>query len=188
MDAVRRGVDRQYGVTTVQSPSNHLHVALAMRIPRESIAEISPEDVTNLRAVLAHAKKAIDQCQYAYIVANRDHERLGRRVLLELLGLAPEPAAPAVPQPEPKSESTSQPQPVAPAPAASFAFPRSPAGASAPAPAPVGRPRWAVRSRRSPRRLPRRSSSLRWPLRSPPPRPSRRPPRSFPRTRRSTKL
>src|SRR5581483_12097978 len=87
VDAVRRSVDRQYGFPTVQSPSHFQHQALAMRIPRESVAQIAPEDVTSLRNVLAAAKKAVDACQYAYIVANRDHERVGRRVLFELLGL-----------------------------------------------------------------------------------------------------
>src|SRR5581483_9534873 len=38
--AIRRGADPQYGITTVQSPSDHRHVALAMRIPRDTIAEI----------------------------------------------------------------------------------------------------------------------------------------------------
>src|SRR5581483_3641234 len=101
------------------------------RIPRESVAEISPEDVNALRAVLSNAKKAVDGCQYAYIVANRDHERLGRRVLLDLLGLAQQAAPPAAPAPEPA------PAPVAPA--APVAFPRGPSNAppAAAAPAPV---------------------------------------------------
>src|SRR5581483_10395482 len=132
VDGIRRGVDRQYGFATVQSPSNHLHVALAMRIPRESVAEISPEDVNALRAVLSNAKKAVDGCQYAYIVANRDHERLGRRVLLDLLGLAQQAAPPAAPAPEPA------PAPVAAAaPAPVMSGPFASLAQAAPAPAPV---------------------------------------------------
>lgn len=128
VDGIRRHVDKDYGFTVVQSPSNHSHQALALRIPKESVVQFSPEDVNAIRAALQASKARLDACQYAYIVASRDFERLGRRVLLELLGLTPGAAPPVAPTPAPLPV-------VAPAPAApaKVTFPASP-GASAPTP------------------------------------------------------
>ena len=125
----RRRLGRDYGQTIVQSPSNHQHQALAVRIPKSSVKEFGPDDVKAIREAVEQQKARFESCQYAYIVADRDHERLGRRVLLELVG---QPAAPAQP-PLP-------PAPPAPAPAipslSAFTLPPTP-GTSASAPAPA---------------------------------------------------
>lgn len=144
---LRRRLSNAYGHTVVQSPSNHQHQALALRIPKGTVASFSPEDVLAFREFMATQKGAAEKCQYAYIVADTDFERLGRRVLLELLGIGTAPVPPAV-----VDVSGSAPTPVA-APAAQapaaapqaltarFAFPATPGTAASPPPAaPVAAP------------------------------------------------
>ncbi|HET6403964.1 MAG TPA: hypothetical protein VFH78_04905, partial [Candidatus Thermoplasmatota archaeon] len=103
VEHLRRSLDRQYGHTFVQSPSNHQHNAFCVRIPKETVAQFTPEDVNAIRQLVASLRPRVMECQYAYVVANSDHERLGRRVLLELIGDAPAaaPVAPAAPSPAP---------------------------------------------------------------------------------------
>ena len=136
VDSIRRHVDKDYGFTVVQSPSNHAHQALAVRIPKESVLQFSPDDVKTIREALQGARVRLDACQYAYVVAGKDFERLGRRVLLELLGLTPGAAQPPAPAVAPLPV-------VAPAPAAPAtraAFPATSGAGSAPAPASAAAP------------------------------------------------
>lgn len=127
VDHLRRQLDRQYGHTFVQSPSNHQHTAFAVRVPKESVAQFTADDVNAIRQLVANLRARVLECQYAYIVANLDHERLGRRTLLELIGDA---AA------QPVSSLTGRSQAVA-SPAASSPLPSlSPAPARAQAAAP----------------------------------------------------
>lgn len=125
----RRRLPRDYGQTIVQSPSNHAHQALSVRIPKASVKEFGPDDVKAIREAVERQKARFDACQYAYVVADRDHERLGRRVLLELLG---QPAA--APQPLPPAPA-SAPAPATPS-LSAFALPPTP-GTAAASPAPV---------------------------------------------------
>lgn len=83
---LRRRLSRDFGQQMLQSPSNFSHQAFAVRIPAQTIGEFSAEHVTTIRAMIEQQRARFEACQYAYVVADRDHERLGRRVLLELLG------------------------------------------------------------------------------------------------------
>lgn len=83
---LRKRLERHYGQTSVTSPSNFQHRALAIRIPKASIAEFSPDDVRALRDMLQKDPERLVECQYGYIVADHDYERLGRRILVELVG------------------------------------------------------------------------------------------------------
>ena len=140
VDHLRRSLDRQYGHTFVTSPSNHQHSAFAVRIPKETVAQFTPDDVTAIRQIVASLRPRVMGCQYAYVLANADHERLGRRVLLELIGDAEVAAAPApAPAPTPAPPTTvaapivPAPEPVAPAPAARTPFPSAVPSSAAPA-------------------------------------------------------
>ena len=126
----RRHLARDYGHAIVQSPTNHVHRALAVRIPKGSVKEFGADDVKAIRDAVEQQKARFEACQYAYIVADRDHERLGRRVLIELVGQPTPAAQPLAPAPEP----------AAPAPAAvpslsSFALPPTPGTSAVAAPA-----------------------------------------------------
>ncbi len=103
---VRNRLDRMYGQTYLQSPSNFQHQAVVLRIPKSMVAEFGTDDVTALRHVLQNGGDRIAKCQYGYIIADKDHERLGRRVLQELAGTAPESPAEAPPMPH-DAEDTS---------------------------------------------------------------------------------
>ncbi|HWH08108.1 MAG TPA: hypothetical protein VNX21_02845, partial [Candidatus Thermoplasmatota archaeon] len=70
----RRRLPRDYGQTIVQSPSNHQHQALAVRIPKGSVKEFGPDDVKAIRDAVERQKSRFESCQYAYVVADRDHE------------------------------------------------------------------------------------------------------------------
>ena len=139
---LRRRLGAMYGHTIVHSPSNHHHRAIALRIPKQSVAEFAPEDVVKFREVMQSAKAQAEACQYAYIVAEKDFERLGRRVLLELLGFAPAAPEPldASAAPEPAAAVALAPAPEPAAPPARPAFPATPAPAPAPAAAPRAPP------------------------------------------------
>jgi hypothetical protein len=106
---LRRRLGRDYGQTILQSPSNFQHQALAVRIPKGTIAEFSPDDVRAIRDVVQQQGSRFQHCQYAYVVADRDHERLGHRMLLELIGVPtaagapPPPAAPLAPAAPPSA-------------------------------------------------------------------------------------
>ncbi|HUR68723.1 MAG TPA: hypothetical protein VM370_05705, partial [Candidatus Thermoplasmatota archaeon] len=146
VDHLRRQLDRQYGHTFVQSPSNHQHNAFAVRIPKETVAQFTADDVTAIRQLVANLRPRVMECQYALIVANGDHERLGRRTLMELIGDQPAPEPVVAPSPIPTPSPISSPSPAA---APRLAFPPVAPTAAAPAasapasifaaPAPVAR-------------------------------------------------
>lgn len=148
VDHLRRSLDRQYGHSFVQSPSNFQHQAFCVRIPKETVAQFTPDDVNAIRQLVTNLRPKVMECQYAYVVANGDFERLGRRTLLELIGEAaapPAPVAPAAPAPLPfvaPPAAAAPPPPAAPvvaAPVQRTPFPTSPSGATLPPapPAPV---------------------------------------------------
>ncbi|HVL47918.1 MAG TPA: hypothetical protein VM889_05120, partial [Candidatus Thermoplasmatota archaeon] len=94
-------LDRNYAYTIIRAPRAATHVALAIRIPRASVSQITPDDVKQIRQVLAPVFDGrIKDCQLAFIIADQNFERLGRRVFVDLVApdLAPAvaPAAPAV--------------------------------------------------------------------------------------------
>lgn len=135
---LRRRIPAPYAYSIVQSPSNHLHRAIALRIPKGSVSEFSPDDVVQFRNVLQSTKAAAEQCQYAYIVADKDYERLGRRVLAELLGdakIEPAPVEEAPPAAPPRALFPPTPNGAPPAAAPAHALP-----VAVPAPAPVAAP------------------------------------------------
>ncbi|MFA5860205.1 MAG: hypothetical protein WDA16_00780 [Candidatus Thermoplasmatota archaeon] len=135
---LRRRLGRDYAHSILQSPSNFQHQALAVRIPRVSVNDFSPDDVKAIRGVVEQQGTRFQQCQYAYILADRDHERLGKRMVIELLGQTvqvpanQQPLAPAVPVVAVASAPTE-----AAALASRSAFPMTPGTAMAAAPAPV---------------------------------------------------
>ena len=142
VDHLRRGVDRQYGHTFVRSPSNHVHNAFAVRIPKESVSQFTSDDVNAIRQLVTTLRARIESCQYAYVIANADHERLGRRTLLELVGEAPPPAQIVATAPAPAVATAPvapTPLPAPPAPAAHLPFPPAPV-AAAPFVAPTSAP------------------------------------------------
>ena len=112
---MRRRLGRDYGQSILQSPSNHVHQSLAVRIPKASVQDFSPDDVKQIRALVEQQRGRFEACQYAYIVADRDHERLGRRVLLELLGTPPATPQPLAPAPVEAPAPAPKPAPVPPA-------------------------------------------------------------------------
>lgn len=143
---LRRRLSAAYGHTVVQSPSNFSHTAIALRIPKQSVGEFAPEDVVAFRDALQTHRQKAEACQYAYIVAEQDFERLGRRVLRELLGLAaPNTAGPGVETGALAPPTVAAPTP-APAPAAAPPVAAAPPPVAAappparPAPVPATRP------------------------------------------------
>ncbi|MHB8604380.1 MAG: hypothetical protein ACYDCK_03910 [Thermoplasmatota archaeon] len=101
-DEFVRRLSREFGWTTVISPLNRSHTALAIRIPHRSVSEIAADDVKKIREVLLPVfPTRVAQCQLAYIVADADYERLGRRVFTALVN----PEAPPAPQTAPTGET-----------------------------------------------------------------------------------
>ena len=144
VEHLRRQLDRQYGHTFVQSPSNHQHSAFAVRIPKETVAQFTPDDVNAIRQLVTSLRARVMDSQYAYVVANGDHERLGRRVLLELIASpGQDQASPAVSEVAAPSPAPVAPPAAAPA-APAFRFPSAtpapPAAAAVAAPMPAPAP------------------------------------------------
>lgn len=133
---LRRRLSRDFGQQMLQSPSNFIHQAFAVRIPAQSISEFSPEHVTKIREMVEQQRARFEACQYAYVVADRDHERLGRRVLLELLGQpSATEATPAATEPAPAPMTNTTPAtPATPAASQAFSFPITPGTESSPRP------------------------------------------------------
>lgn len=135
---LRRRLGRDYAHSILQSPSNFQHQALAVRIPKSSVNDFSPDDVKAIRGVVEQQGTRFQQCQYAYILADRDHERLGKRMILELLGQPTQ--LPANQQPLAPTTATTATAGALAAPAAPlasrFSLPTTPGTASAAMPAP----------------------------------------------------
>ncbi|HEX2022435.1 MAG TPA: hypothetical protein VHH36_06960, partial [Candidatus Thermoplasmatota archaeon] len=66
VEDLRRRLTTAYAHAIVQSPSNHQHQALALRIAKPTVASFSPEDVVAFRSLLQGDAVAA-ACQYAYI-------------------------------------------------------------------------------------------------------------------------
>lgn len=89
-ELVRR-LARDFGSTVVVSASNMNHKALAIRVPARSVNEITEDQLKKLKETLApQLASRMRDCQYAYLVADVDFDRLGRRVFVEMV--APEMA------------------------------------------------------------------------------------------------
>jgi len=81
-----RKLDRNYGYTIVDHKFNMSQHSVAVRVPRVSVADLTAEDVQVIRQQLQPVfQTRLRETQAAYIVADGDFERLGRRVFLELV-------------------------------------------------------------------------------------------------------
>ncbi len=83
---LRGPLSRDYGHRVVDAENGKGRAAIAVRIPRASLADITADDVIilrdRLRPLLADRLRDLD-C--AYVISDSDFERLGRRVFLELV-------------------------------------------------------------------------------------------------------
>lgn len=85
VQSLNRKLDRNYGWTVVDHRFDMSQHSVGVRVPRASVAQITPEDVQAIRAALAPQYAKLADVQGAFIVADGDYERLGRRVFFELV-------------------------------------------------------------------------------------------------------
>lgn len=111
-ETLLRTLGRDYAWTVYKHPEHANRYSFAIRIPRGSVSEISPEDVKNVRARLAEVPRdTLMQATAAYLVADGNFERLGRRVFFELVDpelarTAPPPPSPVAPEWQPNRSTT----------------------------------------------------------------------------------
>lgn len=92
-----RKLDRNYGMTVVDHKFNMSQHSIAVRIPRAGVADMTQDDLQKIRAVLQPYHGRLRETQAAYVVADGDFERLGRRVFLELVDPDAAKAVPKAP-------------------------------------------------------------------------------------------
>lgn len=97
-DSLIRTLSRDYGWTLYKHPEHANRYSFAIRIPKGSVGEVGPDDVMAIRSRLAEVPRdTLMQASAAYLVADGNFERLGRRVFFELVD--PELAKNATPAP-----------------------------------------------------------------------------------------
>ncbi|MHB8584261.1 MAG: hypothetical protein ACYDDF_00275 [Thermoplasmatota archaeon] len=97
-EAMMKALPRDFGFTLYRHPEHPNRVSIGVRIPRGSVSELTPEDVQQIKArIQGVPRDSLATATAAYIIADVNFERLGRRVFFELVDPAMGKAlAPAV--------------------------------------------------------------------------------------------
>jgi len=81
---LRDTLPRDYGWTTIVSPNNHNHKALAIRLPISAMAECAETTLLYARAALnGELPQVLAATQYVYLITDDDFARIGRRIFTE---------------------------------------------------------------------------------------------------------